>query len=167
MNEWKNVRVRQQLDESKHFCADSSNDDIGDFSSWRRNYRKFCSPSDRVIKKVSIFFPIDIFLIEFSPYAVSITLTLFRLSSRHNSISSCYCESSTPRTTSLKYGEQCTSIGLLNRLHNIYRAGECPVHQQFEWLALKNEKNYCFRFVKCFDTFPFASIPFFYGNGPY
>lgn len=68
-------------------------------------------------------------------------LTLFRLSSRHNSISYCYYVSSTPLMTSSKCAVRCTSIGLLNRLRNIYRAGECPAHQQFGLLALERNKQ--------------------------
>lgn len=94
-----------------------------------------------------------------SSYSSHCCLTLFRLSSRHNSISYCCYVSSTPPMTSSKYAEQYTSIGLLNRLRNIYRAGECPAHQQFGLLALEIKKQKeLLLFVSPF--IPFGSLLF-------
>lgn len=57
-------------------------------------------------------------------------LTLFHLSSHHNSIWRCCYESKTPLTTSSKYVGQCMSIELLNLHHNVYRALQYHIHQQ-------------------------------------
>lgn len=84
-------------------------------------------------------FPSWHILIEFSRRNQNF-LTLSRLVSRHNSISCCCCVSRTPPMTSSKCVEQCTSIGSLSRLRNIYREVECPVHQQFELSALERKK---------------------------
>lgn len=95
---------------------------------------------------VEKMFSFDIFLIEFSPLVIRLFLTLFLPWSRRNSESNCCYASSTPLMTSLKYGEQGMSIGLLSRLHNIYRGVECLARQQSELSALKKqtEENYCF-----------------------
>lgn len=88
---------------------------------------------------ITPLFPSWHILIEF-PRRNQNFLTLFRLVSRHNSISCCCCASRTPPMTSSKCVEQCTSIGSLSRLRNIYRGVECPVHQQFELSALERKK---------------------------
>lgn len=63
-------------------------------------------------------------------------LTLFHLAIHRDSISYCCYVSNTLRMISSRCDEQYTSVELLNRLHNIYPAMECPSHPRFLSLEL-------------------------------